>query len=134
MERYVASRASYYEVLQQQQQLFPAENALVQLQLNQRLALVQLYQAFGGGFGFYQPETTVKLPEGRPGIDYDSRTASGLGARSVTSNSIRVRRATVLKNFLSRPDSVVRGTGAPSKATRAPAPVSRWGSQALTQK
>jgi multidrug efflux system outer membrane protein len=50
MERYVAGRASYYEVLQEQQQLFPAENTLVQIQLNQRLAFVQLYQALGGGF------------------------------------------------------------------------------------
>lgn len=51
MERYVAGRASYFEVLQEQQQLFPSENSLVQIQLNQRLALVQLYQALGGGFG-----------------------------------------------------------------------------------
>jgi len=46
----VAGRASYYEVLQEQQQLFPAENTLVQIQLNQRLAFLQLYQALGGGF------------------------------------------------------------------------------------
>jgi multidrug efflux system outer membrane protein len=51
MERYVAGRASYYEVLQEQQQLFPAENTLVQVRLNQRLAFLQLYQALGGGFG-----------------------------------------------------------------------------------
>jgi len=51
MERYVAGRASYFEVLQEQQQLFPAENSLVQIQLNQRLALIQLYTALGGSFG-----------------------------------------------------------------------------------
>ena len=49
-ERYVAGRAGYYEVLQEQQLLFPAENALVQAQLNQLLALVQLYRALGGGW------------------------------------------------------------------------------------
>jgi multidrug efflux system outer membrane protein len=49
-ERYLAGKASYYEVLQQQQQLFPAENALVQTELNQLLALVQLYRALGGGW------------------------------------------------------------------------------------
>jgi multidrug efflux system outer membrane protein len=50
MERYRLGNASYYEVLQQQQQLFPAENSLVQTQLNQLLAVVQLYRALGGGW------------------------------------------------------------------------------------
>ena len=50
MERYLAGHASYYEVLQEQQLLFPAENALIQTELDQYLALVQLYRALGGGF------------------------------------------------------------------------------------
>jgi multidrug efflux system outer membrane protein len=50
LKRYLAGHASYYEVLQQQQQLFPAETTLVQLELEQYLALVQLYRALGGGF------------------------------------------------------------------------------------
>jgi outer membrane protein, multidrug efflux system len=50
MERYRLGNASYYEVLQEQQQLFPAENSLVQTQLNQLLAVVQLYQTLGGGW------------------------------------------------------------------------------------
>jgi multidrug efflux system outer membrane protein len=49
-ERYVAGRAGYYELLQEQQLLFPAENALVQVQVNQYLAIVQLYRALGGGY------------------------------------------------------------------------------------
>ncbi len=49
-QRYVAGRAGYYEVLQEQQQLFPAENALVENELNQFLAVVQLYRALGGGW------------------------------------------------------------------------------------
>jgi multidrug efflux system outer membrane protein len=49
-ERYVAGRAGYYELLQEQQLLFPAENALVQAQLNQVLAVVQLYRSLGGGW------------------------------------------------------------------------------------
>ncbi len=49
-ERYVAGKASYYEVLESQQQLFPAQNALAQTQLNQLLVLVQLYKALGGGW------------------------------------------------------------------------------------
>jgi multidrug efflux system outer membrane protein len=50
MERYRMGSADYYEVLQEQQLLFPAENTLVQFQLNQLLAVVQLYRALGGGW------------------------------------------------------------------------------------
>jgi multidrug efflux system outer membrane protein len=49
-DRYVAGRAGYFEVLQEQQLLFPAENTLVTTQLNQLLAFVQLYRALGGGW------------------------------------------------------------------------------------
>jgi multidrug efflux system outer membrane protein len=49
-ERYIAGRAGYFELLEAQQQLFPAQNTLVQIQLNQYLAVVQLYKALGGGF------------------------------------------------------------------------------------
>ncbi len=50
MERYRQGQSSYYEVLQEQQQLFPAQNALVQTQLDQLIASVQLYRALGGGW------------------------------------------------------------------------------------
>jgi multidrug efflux system outer membrane protein len=50
MERYRLGSADYFEVLQEQQLLFPAENSLVQTQLNQLLAVVQLYRALGGGW------------------------------------------------------------------------------------
>jgi multidrug efflux system outer membrane protein len=49
-ERYLGGRANYYELLQEQQQLFPAQNALTQTMLNQLLATVQLYKALGGGW------------------------------------------------------------------------------------
>ena len=49
-QRYVAGKASYYEVLEAQQQLFPAENSLAQTELNQLLAIVQLYKVLGGGW------------------------------------------------------------------------------------
>ena len=49
-QRYTAGKASYYEVLEAQQQLFPAENSLAQTQLNQLLVVVQLYKALGGGW------------------------------------------------------------------------------------
>jgi multidrug efflux system outer membrane protein len=49
-ERYSAGKASYYEVLEAQQQLFPAENALSQIEVSQRLAIIQLYKSLGGGW------------------------------------------------------------------------------------
>lgn len=55
MERYRLGNADYYEVLQEQQLLFPAKNTLVQFQLNQLLAVVQLYRALGGGWELPSP-------------------------------------------------------------------------------
>jgi multidrug efflux system outer membrane protein len=42
--------ASYLQVLTSETNYFSAELNLVQAQLNERLALVQLYQALGGGW------------------------------------------------------------------------------------
>jgi multidrug efflux system outer membrane protein len=49
-ERYRDGKASYYEVLEAQQQLFPAENVLSQIEAGRRLTVVQLYKALGGGW------------------------------------------------------------------------------------
>jgi multidrug efflux system outer membrane protein len=49
-ERYVAGKASYYEVLEAQQQLFPAELNLARTRRDQLLAVVSLYKALGGGW------------------------------------------------------------------------------------
>jgi multidrug efflux system outer membrane protein len=49
-QRYRGGQASYYELLLQQQSLFPAQNALTQTVLNQLLSTVQLYKALGGGW------------------------------------------------------------------------------------
>ncbi len=49
-ERYVAGKASYYEVLEAQQQLFPSELNLARTQRDQLLAVVTLYKALGGGW------------------------------------------------------------------------------------
>jgi multidrug efflux system outer membrane protein len=48
--RYNSGLANYYEVLEAQQQLFPAEISLAQIQLNQLLTVVTLYRALGGGW------------------------------------------------------------------------------------
>jgi len=55
-DRYKEGRASYYEVLEAQQQLFPAENALSQIEAGRRLAVVQLYKALGGGWSLKDSE------------------------------------------------------------------------------
>jgi outer membrane protein, multidrug efflux system len=50
MDRFNLGKSSYYEVLEAQQLLFPAESALAHSELQQRLAVVQLYKALGGGW------------------------------------------------------------------------------------
>lgn len=50
MMRYDAGRASYFEVLEAQQELFPAQDALAQNQRDQLIAVVNLYTALGGGW------------------------------------------------------------------------------------
>lgn len=50
IQRYQAGRASYFEVLEAQQQLFPAQDTLAQTQRDQLLAVVNLYKALGGGW------------------------------------------------------------------------------------
>jgi len=48
--RYEGGLSSYFEVLEAQQQLFPAENDLAQTQRDRLVAVVQLYAALGGGW------------------------------------------------------------------------------------
>lgn len=49
-ERYVAGKADYFEVLEAQQQLFPAQLNLARTQRDELLALVALYKSLGGGW------------------------------------------------------------------------------------
>jgi len=48
--RYLAGKANYYEVLEAQQQLFPAELDLARTRRDEQLAVVGLYKALGGGW------------------------------------------------------------------------------------
>lgn len=50
--RYDAGRANYFEVLEAEQQLFPAEAALAQARQDQLVTVVSLYKALGGGWNF----------------------------------------------------------------------------------
>ncbi len=54
-QRYRAGLASYLEIVTAQQELFPAERDLAQTQINQRVVLVQLYKALGGGWNIQDP-------------------------------------------------------------------------------
>ncbi|HTV41319.1 MAG TPA: efflux transporter outer membrane subunit [Candidatus Sulfotelmatobacter sp.] len=49
-QRYLNGMSSYYEVLEAQQQLYPAQIAAVEAQTGEWIAIVQLYQALGGGW------------------------------------------------------------------------------------
>ena len=54
-QRYIAGFAGYLDVLQAEQNLFPAENALAQLRFTRLANFVQLYKALGGGWNLSDP-------------------------------------------------------------------------------
>jgi len=58
--RYNSGLAGYFEVLEAQQLLFPAEIALARLQLDQLLTVVTLYRALGGGWQLTDAQWTQK--------------------------------------------------------------------------
>jgi multidrug efflux system outer membrane protein len=71
LQRYSAGRASYFEVLDAQLQLYPEQNSLAQTEINRRLVVVQLYLALGGGWNLtdsdWQNQTiTPAAPTGAP--------------------------------------------------------------------
>lgn len=65
ISRYKGGLASYTEVLDAQQQLFPAENSLAQADRDRLLAMVQLFKALGGGWDIQPPATVVKADESK---------------------------------------------------------------------
>ncbi len=60
--RYLGGFATYLEVLDAQQQLFPAENDLARTRLDQLLAIVDLYRTLGGGWNQPPPQPEVPQP------------------------------------------------------------------------
>jgi multidrug efflux system outer membrane protein len=50
IERYSSGNSSYYEVLQEQQLLYPVEVALAQTRRDEFTEVIQLYEALGGGW------------------------------------------------------------------------------------
>ena len=59
--RYNSGLSAYFEVLEAQQQLFPAEISLAQTRRDQLVALVNLYRALGGGW-----QAEARAPGGAP--------------------------------------------------------------------
>jgi multidrug efflux system outer membrane protein len=64
--RYEGGLASYFEVLEAQQQLFPAERALARVELAQLLAVVRLYAALGGGWSTSEEPPLDAFPNWPP--------------------------------------------------------------------
>jgi outer membrane protein, multidrug efflux system len=56
LQRYTAGKASYFEVLDAQLELYPAETALATTELNRRTVIVLLYKALGGGWNLTDPQ------------------------------------------------------------------------------
>ncbi len=67
--RYDGGLASYFEVLQAQQELFPAEITLARTKLNQLTAIVQLYRALGGGWRAEEARHPDQYPRRREILD-----------------------------------------------------------------
>ncbi len=60
--RYTGGFANYFEVIEAQQQLFPAENILAQIRRDQLIAIVRLYKALGGGWALYTEPPALPPP------------------------------------------------------------------------
>jgi multidrug efflux system outer membrane protein len=61
-QRYGGGLATYLEVLDAQQQLYPAEFSLAQTERDQLLAVVALYRALGGGWNADTAQPKLPLP------------------------------------------------------------------------
>lgn len=76
LTRYKQGLANYFEVLQAQQELFPAEFDLSEARLEERLAVINLYRSLGGGWQLglnWLPE--AEEPEEEPASKPDAKAA-----------------------------------------------------------
>jgi multidrug efflux system outer membrane protein len=64
--RYVNGLSSYFEVVDAQLQLFPAENSLVLFDLQRKVSLVNLYKALGGGWKLSDTDWTRTVVSASP--------------------------------------------------------------------
>jgi multidrug efflux system outer membrane protein len=58
IDRYRQGLANYFEVLEAQQQLYPAQNTLAEIRRNRLQTYVQLYKTLGGGWSLTDAEWT----------------------------------------------------------------------------
>ena len=68
--RYELGLADYFEVLQAQQELYPAQLNLATAQLDQLLVVARLYRALGGGWSLTSDEWEKPEPTPIPRILY----------------------------------------------------------------
>jgi multidrug efflux system outer membrane protein len=76
LERYNEGISSYYEVLEAQQQLFPAQLALSQTTRDQLTSLADLYRALGGGWAMPVPDWTRPATATAAAPDQETQTLS----------------------------------------------------------
>ena len=62
-DRYRQGLASYYEVLEAQQQVYPAQTTLAQIRQDRLLTHVRLYKALGGGWSLSDAQWTAQQHE-----------------------------------------------------------------------
>lgn len=62
-DRYLYGLSSYFEVLDAQQRLYPAQHSLAEIRRNRLLAYVQLYKALGGGWNLTDTQWGAPTPD-----------------------------------------------------------------------
>lgn len=61
-ERFDVGKANYFEILDAQQKLYPAETALARTRADQYIAVIQLYKTLGGGWNMTVERWTATAP------------------------------------------------------------------------
>jgi multidrug efflux system outer membrane protein len=64
-DRYLYGLSSYFEVLETQQRLYPAQFVQAQIRLGRLIAFVHLYKALGGGWNLADPQSPPKTAVAR---------------------------------------------------------------------
>ncbi len=103
LKRYAEGFSSYYEVLEAQQQLFPAQLSLAQTEVNRRLVIVQLYKALGGGWNLTDAQwTAASTQAGAQNSSPPAKTADRFEAVSYAAGSLTTERRAVSRIRLLR--------------------------------
>ena len=90
LARYEQGLASYFEVLEAQQDLFPAEFDLADTRLSELLVVINLYRALGGGWELgldWMPEQETDAEAAAPSAESDGKASEPTGASTSESDS-----------------------------------------------